>query len=68
MIAGVVIDYRRGSAHPSEWVEAELQTSSWTGSVKNDVRYAVSAYRCPDCGLLKLYADAESSAPGSAFG
>ena len=68
MIAGVVIDYRRGAAHPSEWVEAHLETSVWTGNVKNDARYAVTAYRCAGCGLLRLYADTPSSAPGSVYG
>ena len=63
MVAGAVIDYRRGSAHPSEWVESSVVTSRWTGSVKNDVRYEVAAYRCSKCGLLKLYADEPSSAP-----
>ena len=68
LVAGVMIDYRRGAAHPSEWVEARIETSVWTGAVKNDLRYEVMAYRCSGCGLLKLYADAPASAPGSAFG
>ena len=68
LIAGVVIDYRRGTAHPSEWVEAQLETSVWTGNVKNEMRYAVTAYRCAGCGLLKQYADTPSSAPGSITG
>ena len=68
MVAGVMIDYRRASAHPAEWVEADLQTSAWTGSVKNEPRYEVAAYRCASCGLLKLYADAPASSGGSAFG
>ena len=68
MVAGVLVDYRRGSAHPSEWVEAQLETSAWTGSVKNDVRYEVTAYRCTGCGLLRLYADTRATAPRSALG
>ena len=68
LVAGVVIDYRRGTAHPSEWVEARLETSVWTGDVKNDTRYEIVAYRCAGCGLLKLYADARASAPGNVFG
>jgi hypothetical protein len=63
LVAGVLVDYRRGAAHPSEWVEAQLQTSAWTGGVTNDVRYEVAAYRCTGCGLLKLYADALATAP-----
>ena len=68
MVAGVLIDYRRGSAHPSEWTEGALETSAWTGDVKNDARFQVTAYRCARCGLLRLYADSPASAPGSAFG
>lgn len=68
LVAGVVIDYRRGTAQPSEWVEAQLQTSVWTGAVKNDTRYAVTAYRCTGCGLLRLYADALSSASNDPSG
>jgi hypothetical protein len=68
MVAGVVIDYRRGTARPSEWVEAQLGTSAWTGAVKNAQRYEVAAYRCGSCGLLKLYANAPASAPGSPYG
>ncbi len=62
MVAGVLVDYRRGTAHPSEWVEARLETSAWTGGVQNDPRYEVAAYRCTGCGLLKLYADSPASA------
>ena len=68
LVDGVVIDYRRGTAHPSEWVEAELKTSVWTGSVKNETRYEVIAYRCTGCGLLRLYADTPATAPGNPYG
>jgi hypothetical protein len=68
MEAGTVVDYRRDSAQPSEWVEGRPVSSMWTGRVKNDVRYEVTAYRCGRCGLLKLYADTPATARGSIFG
>jgi hypothetical protein len=68
MVAGVLVDYRRGTAHSSEWVEAQLQTSAWTGSVRNPVRYEVAADRCAGCGLLGLYADAPATAPNDVSG
>lgn len=68
MVAGVMIDYRRARAQPSEWTAGRLETSVWTSSVKNDARYEVLAYRCTGCGLLKLYAEVPASAPGSPFG
>jgi hypothetical protein len=68
MSAGTLIDYRRGSAHPSEWVDSPPQISMWTGKVKNELRYEVSAYRCDGCGLLKLYASDPASGPGNIYG
>ena len=66
--AGVLVDYRRGAARPSEWVEGELETGTWTGGVKNEVRYEIAAYRCTNCGLLKLYGDARASASSHTSG
>jgi hypothetical protein len=62
-VAGGLVDYRRGAAHPGEWVEAQPRTSAWTGGVPNDVRYEVAAYRCAGCGLLRLFAGALATAP-----
>jgi hypothetical protein len=68
MDAGTLIDYRRGGAEPSEWVGSRPEMSMWTGKVKNSPRYEVSAYRCPSCGLLRLYADTPASASGNVYG
>lgn len=68
MTAGSLIDYRRGSAQPSEWVDSRPEIGMWTGKVKNDPRYEVSAYRCDGCGLLKLYATDLASGSGNIYG
>jgi predicted nucleic-acid-binding Zn-ribbon protein len=64
MTEGRVVDYRRDSARASEWVEGEVQTSIWTGNIKNDTRFEVAAHRCEKCGYLKFYAD-RPAAPDS---
>jgi hypothetical protein len=63
MVAGTLMDYRRGTVEPSEWVEGGLSTSVWTGRVRNEKRYEVTAFRCAQCGLLKLYAATPATAP-----
>jgi hypothetical protein len=63
MVAGTLMDYRRGTVEPSEWVEGGLSTSVWTGRVRNEKRYEVTAFRCAQCGLLKLYATTAATAP-----
>ena len=68
MTVGSLIDYRRGSAHPSEWVDSRPEIGFWTGKVKNEPRYEVTAYRCSGCGLLKLYADEPATGPGNIYG
>jgi hypothetical protein len=67
MAEGHVIDYRYSSARPSEWVEGEIKTSLWTGTVKNDARYEVVAHRCEKCGYLRFYADKPATAPGGLY-
>ncbi len=67
MAEGRVIDYRRDSAHPSEWVEGTVKTSIWTGSVKNEERYEIVAHRCDKCGYLKFYAEKPATAPGNMY-
>jgi hypothetical protein len=64
---GRVIDYRRNSARSSEWVQGTVETSIWTGNVKNDVRYEVVAHRCEKCRYLKFYADRPPTAPGNVY-
>jgi hypothetical protein len=56
MSAGSMVDYRRNIAAPGEWVPGEVTISAWTGAIKNPERFATVAWRCDDCGFLKLYA------------
>ena len=64
MQAGSMVDYRRNVAAGSEWVAGEVATSAWTGAIKNPERFATVAYRCDDCGFLKLFAREAAPAPG----
>lgn len=54
--AGTLVDYGLSTARPSEWTDGALSASIWTGGVKNERRLEVTALRCEDCGLLRLYA------------
>ncbi len=56
MEPGSVVDFRRNAAAAGEWVPGEVEASTWTGALKNTDRFLISAYRCADCGSLKLYA------------
>jgi hypothetical protein len=63
---GSVVDFRRNMATAGEWVAGEVVASGWTGALKNAERFVIDAYRCVDCGSLKLYARTRSSS--SAWG
>jgi hypothetical protein len=56
MTAGSMVDYRRDAAATGEWVSGDVVSSAWTGSIKNKERFVTSAFRCEDCGFLKIYA------------
>jgi predicted RNA-binding Zn-ribbon protein involved in translation (DUF1610 family) len=64
MTAGSMVDYRRNVAATGEWVPGEVMTSGWTGAIKNPDRFVTSAWRCEDCGFLKLYARESAPAHG----
>lgn len=66
MEPGAVVDFRRNSPKPSEWVEGQVESSVWTGAIKNERRLQIDAYRCQRCGYLKLYA--ERPAENSKYG
>jgi RNase P subunit RPR2 len=67
MVEGTIIDYRRNSVSPEEWVEGEPQASPWTGRLKNEERYGVTTYRCARCGFLKMYANKPATMPGNFY-
>lgn len=64
MSAGSLVDYRRNVAAAGEWVPGEVTTSGWTGAIRNPERFVTAAYRCEECGFLKLYAREPAPAPG----
>ena len=64
MTAGSVVDFRRNVAAAGEWVPGEVMTSGWTGQIENESRFVMSAYRCDECGFLKLYAREPAPKPG----
>lgn len=50
MTEGTVADYRRGAVHPSEWVEGRVESSFWTGKLRNEERYEITAVARPRRG------------------
>ena len=64
MEEGSVVDFRRNDAAPGEWVPGDVVSSAWTGSIKNAERFVMTAFRCGDCGMLKLYARKPASGSG----
>jgi hypothetical protein len=56
MTEGALVDFRRDRAAASEWVPGRVESSVWTGSLRNTTRFKVTAFRCDDCGYLKMFA------------
>ena len=67
MTEGTVADYRRGAVHPSEWVEGRVESSFWTGKLRNEERYEITAYRCEKCGFVTFYADKPATSPRTSY-
>jgi hypothetical protein len=56
---GFVCDESYSTVKPSEWVEGLPEPSVWTGvRLRGKTRLPMRAFRCIDCGLVRLYADA----------
>ena len=64
MNAGSLVDYRRNVAAAGEWVPGEVTTSGWTGAIQNPDRFVLNAFRCDDCGFVKLFARDAAPKPG----
>lgn len=62
---GSIVDFRRSVAAAGEWARGAVEVSTWTGAIKNPERFVISAYRCVDCGYIKLYA--RTPATGSSW-
>ncbi len=58
MEEGFVLDrIQSSSAKPQTWSEGEPELSIWgTVKVKGRRQFAVTAFRCPNCGMLAHYA------------
>jgi hypothetical protein len=63
MVIGHMLDYRPGEIRPPTWQDGEPKLARLFGIevgtgvvVDPSKQLAVSGYRCPDCGLLELYA------------
>ena len=64
MVEGSVVDFRRNIAAAGEWVPGDVVVSGWTGQIKNEERFVMTAYRCAGCGFLKLFAREPAPAAG----
>jgi hypothetical protein len=59
METGFLLDRTNDYAHPSAWVEGAPEPSFWAGTkTRGKERHPVASWRCPHCGLLRLYATA----------
>ena len=56
MEKGLIADQGHGKVFIARWVDSEPKTNIWTGKLKNENVFDLTAYRCRDCGNLKLYA------------
>lgn len=63
---GFVPDFQLGGATAPVWISGKPRGSVWTGvKVSSYPRLEVRAWRCADCGVLKLYAHRKQWATGS---
>jgi hypothetical protein len=67
MTEGAIVDFRRGGAAAGEWVPGQVESSVWTGSLRNATRLEVTAFRGEDCGYLKMFARKPATASPSAY-
>jgi hypothetical protein len=57
MERGFLLDRKRNTARPGEWIEGEPERSFWSGlKLRGRKRLQVVAHRCPRCGRLDLSA------------
>lgn len=61
METGFVLDEIYGRRKPASWIGGKPEKSVLSGiKLEDKVRKAITSYRCPSCGLLKMYAIGES--------
>ena len=57
MHPGFILESIPGGAAETKWVRGPAEKSFWRGvNVEDKERLAIVAHRCPQCGLLRLYA------------
>jgi hypothetical protein len=57
MEPGFMLDRRRSYGVPGQWVSGEPERSFWFGlKLSGRKQLTVSAYRCPRCGRLEVFA------------
>jgi len=57
MEEGFLLDQTHGGRVPLSWIAGDVEKSIWTGTkIKGRARWELTAYRCPQCGLVKSYA------------
>ncbi|HEX5706073.1 MAG TPA: PF20097 family protein [Pyrinomonadaceae bacterium] len=64
MVEGFVLDMSYGTRLVPRWLKGPPEKSFWKGiNAKGKECREVMAYRCPKCGLLRSYAEAEVEPP-----
>ena len=58
MTLGHIPDFAHGTILQESWIEGPPEKAGWFGrlNTREKNRYAITAYRCPKCGRLELYA------------
>ncbi len=58
MTEGCIPDFGYGRVDQQSWMEGPPEKSLWLQNLKlsGKRRFAITAYRCPNCGKVELYA------------
>ena len=63
MQEGYILDSIFGGAMPTIWIEGIPEKTVWAGlKISGKAKYLIIAYRCKNCGFLKLYTSLSGSA------
>ncbi len=59
---GYVLDVAKTGRIPSSWIEGKPEKDFWLGlNLEDKLVFRISAFRCKSCGLLKFYADPDTT-------
>ena len=56
MDSGRIADQAHAGVVMGRWVDSKPEVNIWSGKMKNEKVFDLMAYRCRDCGFVKLYA------------